>query len=130
MTIELQILGFAALLWVLQFCVAAVAVNRQLGSDYLMGPRDEPRQLGRTQGRLKRALDNYSEGLPLFAIACLLVALGDASSGLTVACAGVFLAARVLYVPAYVLGWNPWRSLIWAVGFFATVILLVAALVG
>ncbi len=36
--------------------------------------------------------------------------------------------ARVLYVPAYAFGWVPWRSLIWAVGLVATLLLLVAAL--
>jgi uncharacterized MAPEG superfamily protein len=30
----------------------------------------------------------------------------------------------VLYVPAYAFGWNPWRSLIWAVGFLATVAMI------
>ncbi|MDP1577536.1 MAG: MAPEG family protein, partial [Cypionkella sp.] len=38
-------------------------------------------------------------------------------------------AARVLYVPAYAFGLRPWRSAIWAVGFFATLTLIVAALI-
>jgi uncharacterized MAPEG superfamily protein len=33
-------------------------------------------------------------------------------------------------VPAYAFGWAPWRSLIWAVGFLATLIMLLAALFG
>ena len=37
-------------------------------------------------------------------------------------------AARVLYIPAYYFGWVPWRSLIWAVGFLATTLMLLAAL--
>ena len=39
------------------------------------------------------------------------------------------LAARILYVPAYAFGWNPWRSAIWAVGFLATLTMLIAALI-
>lgn len=39
------------------------------------------------------------------------------------------LAARILFVPAYAFGWQPWRSLIWSVGFLATTVMLVAALV-
>jgi uncharacterized MAPEG superfamily protein len=35
----------------------------------------------------------------------------------------------VLYVPAYAFGLSPWRSLIWAVGFLATTLMLVTALV-
>jgi len=50
------------------------------------------------------------------------------NSSFTAACAWVYLAARILYVPAYAFGWTPGRSLIWAAGFLATVLILVAAL--
>ena len=39
-----------------------------------------------------------------------------------------YLAARILYIPAYALGWSPWRSLIWSVGLLATIVMLLAAL--
>jgi len=39
-----------------------------------------------------------------------------------------YLGARILYVPAYVLGLAPWRSLIWFVGLAATVAMLLSAL--
>ena len=42
---------------------------------------------------------------------------------------GAYLAARIAYVPAYALGLRPWRSAIWGVGFFATLTLLLAALI-
>jgi uncharacterized MAPEG superfamily protein len=35
----------------------------------------------------------------------------------------------VLYIPAYYFGLRPGRSLIWAVGFAATLLMLLAALV-
>ncbi|MEO0774891.1 MAG: MAPEG family protein, partial [Pseudomonadota bacterium] len=31
-------------------------------------------------------------------------------------------------IPAYYFGWRPWRSLIWMVGFGATTLMLIAAL--
>jgi uncharacterized MAPEG superfamily protein len=37
------------------------------------------------------------------------------------------LVARILYVPAYAQGLTPWRSIIWAVGFFATISMVVIA---
>ena len=73
-------------------------------------------------------MDNHFEALILFAIAVLVVTLGEASSPLTVACAWVYLGARVLYVPAYAFGWVPWRSMIWGTGLLASVIMLIAAL--
>jgi uncharacterized MAPEG superfamily protein len=54
--------------------------------------------------------------------------LGDKSSPLTATCGWAYLAARILYVPAYAFGWQPWRSLIWSVGLLATTVMLVAAL--
>jgi len=126
--IEVKVLGFAALLQYVQFILMAVPVNAQLGPAYTAGSRDEPRQVSGVPGRLKRALDNHFEGLILFTIAVVVVVLGDASSSLTETCAWTYLLARVLYVPAYASGVFLGRSLIWAVGFFATLIMLCAAL--
>ncbi|MEM6577017.1 MAG: MAPEG family protein, partial [Pseudomonadota bacterium] len=39
-----------------------------------------------------------------------------------------YLAARLLYIPAYYFGWAPWRSYIWMVGFAATSLMLIAVL--
>ena len=64
----------------------------------------------------------------LFAPAALLIALTGQSTGYTAALAFLYLAARVIYVPAYLLGWVPWRSLIWAIGLVATTLLYLAAL--
>jgi uncharacterized MAPEG superfamily protein len=67
--------------------------------------------------------------LILFTIATVVVTLGNQSTGFTAACAWVYLAARCLYIPAYAFGWRPWRSAIWGIGFFATVAMIVAALI-
>jgi uncharacterized MAPEG superfamily protein len=126
---ELLVLTLAALLQTLQFFAYSIAANRQVGPKYAAGSRDEPRQLTGTAGRLQRALNNHFEGLILFTIAAAVITLTDQSTALTAACAWVYLAARVLYVPAYAFGLNPWRSLIWAFGFIATLVMLIAALV-
>lgn len=127
MPVELQMLAYAALLQFVQILLMAVPVNIQLGPAYTAGPRDEERRPTGIPGRLKRAVDNHFEGLTLFAIAVVVVVLGDAASALTAQCAWAYLIARILYVPAYVAGIYLLRSLIWAVGFFATLIMLLAA---
>ena len=43
----------------------------------------------------------------LFTLAVVVVTLSDKASALTAACAWVYLAARVLYVPAYAFGLAP-----------------------
>lgn len=128
MTPELTVLALAALLQVVQFVLYSVTANRQVGPKKAMSPRDEPIHLTGTAGRLQRAMNNHFEGLILFTIAVVVLTLSDQSSPLTQICAFTYLIARTLYVPAYVLGLAPWRSLIWMVGLLATVIMLVAAL--
>ena len=131
MTPELTALALAALLQVVQYALFAVPANLELGPGYTMSARDRPpsRPLSDRTARLQRALTNHFEGLILFTIACLVVTLGGKSSPLTATLAYAYLGARVLYIPAYAYGLRPWRSLIWAVGFLATTLMLVAALI-
>ena len=130
MTPELTALALAALLQAVQFALFAIPANIELGTGYTSSARDRPptRQLSERTARLQRAMNNHFEGLILFTIATLVVTLGGQSTGFTAACAWAYLAARVLYIPAYAFGWRPWRSAIWAIGFFATLAMIVGAL--
>ncbi|MFC3180886.1 MAPEG family protein [Cypionkella sinensis] len=131
MTPELTALALAGLLQAGQFALFAIPANMQLGTGYTSSPRDRPpsRQLSVVAGRLQRALNNHFEGLILFTLAVVVVTLGNQSSAVTQYAAYIYLAARVLYVPAYAFGLRPWRSGIWAVGFAATVTMILAALI-
>ncbi len=131
MTAELTVLTLAGLLQALQFGVFAIPANKELGTGYTASPRDRApsRSLTTRTGRLQRALNNHFEGLILFTLAVVVVTLSGQSTWFTALCAWLYLGARILYVPAYALGLVPWRSAIWAVGFFATVLMLIAALV-
>ena len=131
MTPELTALALAALLQAVQFVLYAIPANLELGPGYTMSARDRPpsREMSARTARLGRALDNHFEGLILLTIAVLVVTLGQAASPFTAACAWVYLGARVLYIPAYAYDLRPWRSLVWAVGFFATLLMILAALV-
>lgn len=131
MTPELTALTLAALLQALQFVLYAIPANLELGPGYTMSARDrEPsKQLSPKTARLGRALSNHFEGLILFTVATLAVTLSDQSTPFTAACAYTYLAARVLYIPAYYFGLRPWRSLIWMLGFGATLLMLLATLI-
>ena len=131
MTPELLALTLAALLQVVQFALFAVPANTELGVGYTSSARDRPpsRQMSVRTARLQRAFNNHFEGLILFTIAVVVVTLGQQSSGVTQIAAWTYLGARILYVPAYAFGWRPWRSAIWAVGFFATLTMLIVPLI-
>ena len=134
MTPELTVLALAGLLQGLQFALMAVPANLELGTGKTASPRD-PARLGKPlveqvsvrTGRLFHALDNHFEALILFTIAVTVLTLGDKTSGLTAVCAWTYLGARILYIPAYYFGLSPWRSLIWFVGFLATMAMLLLA---
>ena len=135
MTPELTALTLAALLQVVQYALMAVPANVELGVGKTLSPRDPgrlgkplPEQVSVETSRLIRALNNHFEGLILFTIACVVITISDQSTSFTTACAYSYLAARVLYIPAYAFGWVPWRSLIWFVGFAATTAMFLAAL--
>ena len=130
MTPELTALTLAALLQAGQFVLFATLANRDLTPGYTLSPRDVPpgRKLSQTTARLQRALNNHFEGLILFAIAVTVVTLSNQSTPTTQYAAYTYLAARVLYIPAYVFGWVPWRSLIWMAGFAATIIMILSTL--
>jgi uncharacterized MAPEG superfamily protein len=128
---ELTALALAGLLQAVQFILFAVPANIELTPGYTSSARDKPpsRQMSAVTARLQRALNNHFEGLILFTLAVVVVTLGDQSTPTTQYAAYAYLAARVLYIPAYAFGWRPWRSVIWGVGFFATLTMIVAALI-
>ena len=131
MTPELLALTLAALLQTLQYAAFAIPANLELGVKYTSSSRDTPpaQPLSPITARLQRAMNNHFEGLILFTIAALVVTLANQSTPVTQFAAYTYLAARILYVPAYAFGWNPWRSAIWGVGFLATTTMLIAALI-
>ena len=130
MTPELTALALAGLLQVVQYALYALPANAELGPGYTASPRDlPPRPLSIRIARLQRALNNHFEALILFTLAVTVTTLSGQSSALTAACGWAYLAARILYVPAYAFGLAPWRSAIWAVGFLATFVMIVASLI-
>jgi uncharacterized MAPEG superfamily protein len=130
MPVELTALALAVLLQGLQFVLFALPANIELGTKYTTGPRDVPHKpLTVKTARLQRAMNNHFEALILFTPAVLLVTLTNQSSPLTQICAGLYLGARILYIPAYVFALVPLRSAIWCIGFFATMVMVLATLI-
>ncbi|MFK7891506.1 MAG: MAPEG family protein [Granulosicoccus sp.] len=135
MTSELMALTVAALLQCVQYVLMAIPANLELGTRKTLSARDSEvmggsieSQLSRKAARLVRALNNHFEGLILFTIAIFVVTLSGSETALTAVCAWIYVAARVLYVPAYAYAWVPWRSILWFAGFLSTIAILLASL--
>lgn len=130
MAIELQQVLLALVLAYVHFAVYAVIANLELGTKYTAGPRDcPPPDMSVGCGRLKRAYENFLETLPWFAIAVFAAHLAGKADDVVVLCGWTYLAARVVYVPAYWLG-IPWvRSMIWLAATGAILVIVVRTLI-
>ncbi len=113
-----------------QFVVASYMANVDLGPGYTTSPRDRApsREMRITTARMLRAYDNHVQMFPFFAAALLALHVTGQTSGVTLAAAWVYLAARLVYIPAYALGWKPWRSYVWIVAMASVATLFLAAL--
>lgn len=125
---ELSLLAIYGLLVALVIGLKTTGMMRQLGAGYMLSSRDEHRSVGGILGRLDRALNNSVIAMTLFAPAILILAIRDAFSDASLLAAQIFLIARAVYLPAYALGITGLRTLVWLVGFAATVVLYFLAL--
>ncbi|MDF1857265.1 MAPEG family protein [Pseudooceanicola sp.] len=130
MTPELTALAFAGLVHIVQFAIASIQANREIGLGYTTSPRDRPpsHPPSDTTGRMLRAYDNSTAMIGLFAAAVACIAIPGQSTGYTAALAWIYVVARLFYAPAYALGWKPWRSYLWILALTCCGLLFLAAL--
>jgi len=127
MTIELQLLGIAIIIGLVQIMLQASTMTSAKGTAWNVGPRDEPgAEMTPLAGRLNRALTNYFETFPLFAAAMLAVLLAGKMGDLTYWGGMAYVVGRALYVPLYAFGVSYARSLAWVVATGGIVAIVVA----
>ncbi len=122
---ELQTLFCAILLGLLQLLLATMASVAGRGMSWGIGARDEGwPPLGKYDARLERAYKNFVETFPFFVAAVLLAHAMGISTPHTILGAQIYLWARVLYVPAYVIAIPFVRTLIWTASLVGIVMIL------
>lgn len=126
-TVELQMLFCAMALGVIQLLIAVLAVVATHGMPWAAGPRDTPgASFGKIAGRLDRAYRNFLETFPFFAAAVLLIHAVDKSTANSVLGAQIYVWARALYIPAYVIGVPFVRTLVWVASFVGILMVMSA----
>ncbi len=128
MSVELQMLLWACVLGLVQIGIAATAGTMQRGLKWNAGARDEvmPPLTG-VAGRLDRALKNFLETFPFFAVAVLALEAAHRGNAHTAMGAQIYLWARVAYVPLYALGIAYVRTLAWAASIYGLLAVLLAS---
>ena len=127
LTPEFTFLALTLILALVQIGAAGMARTAELGAKWNAGPRDEATPPpGKLAGRLMRAQANLFETLPLFAAAVIMAEVAGKTGVLTLWGAGLYFAARLVYLPLYALG-VPWlRSLVWLVALGGLVMVIAA----
>ena len=116
MTTELTVLAWTLVLALAQILLASTLRTNETGLPYNMSARDhDALPPGRLTARAQRAQRNLFETLPLFAAAVLIAHVANVHTSLTVLACWLYLGARIVYLPLYVLGVPVLRSLVWAV---------------
>lgn len=129
MTPELATLAATVLVHLAAVMWSQKSFEEDVGREGNLSPRDGSMDLSVRTERLKRALGNHTENIGPFVIAVVLVQFTGSNSWVTALFAWIFVAARALYLPAYALGWVPWRSYLFMAGLLSTLVLIVAAFV-
>ena len=126
MATEFVLLGWSVALLLIHIAVQGAISNRDRGPRFNVGPRDgDAPPLGVLAGRAERALRNYGETWPAFAMLALGLAVAGRTGGLGETGAVLWFAGRVAYLPLYLLGIPYLRSAAWTVAMVGIVLMLV-----
>lgn len=127
MTVELQMLGFSALLGLVQIILASHTASFQRGYWWTAGSREGagPPLTG-AANLFARALGNFLETFPIFAVLVLATQLANRQGPLTFWGVHLYFWGRLAYVPLY--GVPVVRSLVWNVATIGIILLAVALL--
>jgi len=127
MTPELLMLALSVVLGLVHIVVSAIATTHQYGTKWNLSARDAPMPpLELIAGRLHRALHNFLETFPLFAVAVLIADATNRHGWLALWGSQIYFYARVLYLPIYAAGIPVVRTVVWTVASLGIVMVLLA----
>ena len=127
MTYELTMVVYAAVLLFIMIGVQGGVGLLNNGLTWGGGARDQAAKPNVLHGRATRAVRNHIEALSMFVPIVLVLNAAGISNEATVLWTKVFIGARVAYAVLYWLG-TPWaRTIVWAIGLVATLMLFIQA---
>jgi uncharacterized MAPEG superfamily protein len=130
MTVPFVCVVLAFLLTIASKGPVALAMARQPGGYDNREPRRQQAALGGWGRRALAAHQNGFEAFPAFAAAVIIAHLAGADPIWSTRLAFVFLASRAVYIPLYLSDLAIVRSLVWTLGFLATVALFLLPFAG
>jgi len=119
---EIYALELSVLLFIAHVVCQAVLAQGEFGQPFLFSPRDnQPEAKGVAVGRATRALGNFVENYGAFvAMDLALIATGQTGGWGAI----VWIIARIVYLPLYLMGIPVARTGIWAVSIIGLLMML------
>ena len=94
-----------------------------------LGPRDDVTETTTSAKRAARAQRNMEESLFFFIPLALLLMHTGKADGIASAGAGLYIVARALYLPSYLMGVFGMRTAVWVAGFVGIAMMAVRAII-
>ena len=119
---NILILSFLLVLIQITIPVLISLLTDNVKLSYLFSSRDNEANTSIYIDRANRSLNNLFETLPIFIGLVLLSIINDVDNSLL---AMIWLLARIIYVPVYIVGINYLRTGIWAIALICLIIMSV-----
>ena len=119
---SILILSFLLVLIQITIPVLISLLTNNVKLSYLFSSRDNVANTSIYIDRANRSLNNLFETLPIFIGLVLLSIINDVDNSLL---AMIWLLARIIYVPVYIVGINYLRTGIWAIALICLIIMSV-----
>lgn len=129
MTTDLWMLTMTALLSsIIPLIYLYGRIQKPGGLEYGLGNRDGTEVLAPYAERAKRAHNNLTENLGLFAVLVLVAHVAGKANAMTALGATIFFVARIAHVVIYVMGITTVRTLAFFAGIVGEILILVQIL--
>lgn len=123
-SIELTLLIWSTVVALVYVTTQSFLLKAQTGNYYTVTARDEEKQPVGLAGRVNRALRNFVETYPIFIALVLVIELLNAQNGFSFWGANIYFWARVLFLPAYLVGTPYLRTTIWQISALGLVLMM------
>lgn len=129
-SMELTMLMWASILYVVQIAIGSVAADVQNGIAWGLGNREVTPTVEGWGGRARRAYENMAESLLPFACLVLIAYSLDRTGDWSALGAEVFLVSRLAYAVIYIAGITVLRTLAYFGGLAGMILIIVQLFTG
>ena len=124
MSVELTMLLWVVILFLVQLVAQGVAEMMEHGIGYMLSARDDWKNPTGIASRIERAYFNLLETMPAFAALILIAIYTGKVNEMTALGSQIYFWGRLVYFPVYISGIPVIRTLVWAISTAGLVLIL------